>query len=178
MVREAPMVQASTWGKLVNGVKQDIAAANADLLPPNAADHSLRLRNGDSYPLCRPAAEPAAREAAARSGRFHSRQGAQRRTVLHVAAKKGHVDMVEPLIRLGCDVTAVDAKGWRPLHHAVNGQHLEVFLVLLKHGDQASGLLMTGKEKEERLPPLRTVLRHGNTKVMELLPNAGIPLYE
>lgn len=57
------------------------------------------------------------------------------RTPLHVAAEKGHADIVKTLLRHGADVHARDhGDNATPLHWAAGENHLETAELLLDHG--------------------------------------------
>ncbi len=52
-------------------------------------------------------------------------------TPLHVAAMKGHTDIVRYLVRKGADINATDTSGYTPLHYAVLSGHTEVVRYLV-----------------------------------------------
>lgn len=56
------------------------------------------------------------------------------RTALHVAARKGKVELIPLLVGARADVNARDMDGWTPLHHAVFNSRSEVVHVLHSHG--------------------------------------------
>jgi len=56
------------------------------------------------------------------------------RTALHVAARKGKVDLIPLLVGARADVNAQDMDGWTPLHHAVFNSRSEVVRLLHSHG--------------------------------------------
>lgn len=62
-------------------------------------------------------------------------------TALHVAAKEGHVEVVEVLLRNGARVDARSRFGWTPLIWAVACGGVDVATVLLQAG--ADGALWT-----------------------------------
>lgn len=71
-------------------------------------------------------------------------------TALHFAAKKGLVDMARLLLNYRADINATNKERQTPLHVAVNegafeDSHLEMVLMLLKHGANASFLDRKGK---------------------------------
>ena len=55
-------------------------------------------------------------------------------TPLHVAARAGHVDVVQELIIGGADYTAVNKLGWTPLHSALYSHHMDVARALIRAG--------------------------------------------
>jgi ankyrin repeat protein len=59
---------------------------------------------------------------------------AEGRTALHVAAQRGHVEVVTALVQMGADKEAANAVGARPLHWAAMSGQLEVVRLLLQLG--------------------------------------------
>jgi len=57
-------------------------------------------------------------------------QDAKGRTPLHIAARKGHDDLVRQLCNAKANVDAQDLEGWTPLHHAVFSSHSECVVEL------------------------------------------------
>nr|CEL68462.1 TPA: ankyrin repeat-containing protein [Neospora caninum Liverpool] len=53
-------------------------------------------------------------------------------TALHLAADRGHVEVIELLLEKGADVNVQDNSGETPLHVAVVAENLNVILLLLK----------------------------------------------
>jgi len=56
------------------------------------------------------------------------------RTALHVAVRKGRVDLIPLLVGARADVNARDMDGWTPLHHAVFNSRSEAVRTLYGHG--------------------------------------------
>ncbi|ETN75688.1 ankyrin repeat protein [Necator americanus] len=61
----------------------------------------------------------------------HPRTGA---TAVHVAAAKGHTQLLELLIKAGGNVLARDKDGWTPLHAAAHWAEKDSCKILLEHG--------------------------------------------
>ena len=55
-------------------------------------------------------------------------------TPLHVAARKGHVEIAKLLLERGADPNIGDIYGWAPLHEAAQWGRTEVARLLLKRG--------------------------------------------
>lgn len=53
-------------------------------------------------------------------GDVHTTMASYNETPLHIAAERGHVEVVEALLRNGANVRVEDARGWRPLELALN----------------------------------------------------------
>jgi ankyrin repeat protein len=56
------------------------------------------------------------------------------KTVLHVAAQSGHVEIVDALLQRNIDVNALDDHQWTPLHLAAHEGQLDVIQLLLEKG--------------------------------------------
>jgi ankyrin repeat protein len=52
-------------------------------------------------------------------------------TALHVAAARGHVNVVAKLINLGCDMNKTESKGVTALHAAAGMGHVDVVTKLI-----------------------------------------------
>ena len=50
-------------------------------------------------------------------------------TALHIAVRKGHLDIVKLLVEKGSDVNAKDIAGRTPLWYAIKSENLEVVRV-------------------------------------------------
>lgn len=61
-------------------------------------------------------------------------------TVLHIAARCGHLNLVEYLVALGADVEASNFDGKRPLHEAAQSGHAPCVQSLLRAGAQIDSL--------------------------------------
>lgn len=60
--------------------------------------------------------------------------GAGKYTALHLAAKNGHLGVVEALILHGANVNSLTAEGYTPLYYAaISGRH-DILKVLIEHG--------------------------------------------
>jgi len=66
---------------------------------------------------------------------INQREPAYGQTALHLAASKGHVEVVELLLAAGADCLALDdAGGWTAVHAAARGGHDETIRFLLERG--------------------------------------------
>ena len=61
--------------------------------------------------------------------KFHDHE-----TPLHVAAKQGHMEVIQCLIQCGADVNVKDNDDWTPLHYAYENGHLQIVQVLIENG--------------------------------------------
>lgn len=64
----------------------------------------------------------------------NARSGVGEQTPLHMAARRGNVNVVEALLNAEAEIEARDTKGETPLRRAVNCGHPEVVRLLLEHG--------------------------------------------
>ncbi|KAA8896106.1 ankyrin repeat-containing domain protein [Sphaerosporella brunnea] len=88
-------------------------------------------------------------------------------TCLHVAAKRGHVDLVKLLLSAGALVDARNEARRTPLHHAAHGGALEVAKVLV-----ASGADIMARDEVDATP-LHAAAKKGHHLVCEFLLEAG-----
>lgn len=94
-------------------------------------------------------------------GSFH------RRSPLMIAARRGALDLVNPLLQAGANLELPDkVYGCRPLHHAAIGGHVAVVKALLD-----AGALVTAKDYKGATP-LQLAQRKGHTEVAQLLTQA------
>ncbi len=99
---------------------------------PDAADQALyRVGNECSVPgggqIVRLLIERAA-------ARVNAAQGVKRCTALHMAARRGYVEVIAALLDVGADIEARDSLGETPLRRAVNCGHVEAAKLLLARG--------------------------------------------
>ncbi|KAE9389437.1 ankyrin [Gymnopus androsaceus JB14] len=68
----------------------------------------------------------------------------QKQTAIVQAASDGDLDKVINLIKLGCNVNAMDRWGWSALSMAAYGNHLKIARVLLDHGADINNVDVDG----------------------------------
>eukprot|EP00418_Pyrodinium_bahamense_P066468 CAMPEP_0179082604 /NCGR_PEP_ID=MMETSP0796-20121207/37254_1 /TAXON_ID=73915 /ORGANISM="Pyrodinium bahamense, Strain pbaha01" /LENGTH=849 /DNA_ID=CAMNT_0020779997 /DNA_START=36 /DNA_END=2585 /DNA_ORIENTATION=+ len=92
----------------------------------------------------------------------------QGRAALHIAARKGHFDLILPLVRARGDPDAQDIDGWTPLHHATFNGKNEVISVLLEASADAAIRGRSGQTPFQvaRLPSCAGELSESTRKVL------------
>ena len=88
-------------------------------------------------------------------------------TALHVAAEKGHVEVVRLLLEAGAKQDAVDSNGATALHRAAKRGHSEVVRLLLEAGAD------TGRTNDVTVTALHLAARGGHLEVVRLLLETG-----
>ncbi|MHC4464267.1 MAG: ankyrin repeat domain-containing protein [Planctomycetota bacterium] len=88
-------------------------------------------------------------------------------TPLHLAAEKGHKDVVELLVAKGADIGAKDTDGDTPLHSAAGADHRDVAELLI-----ANGADLNVKNNDGRTP-LDVALSQRHNDIAKLLVEAG-----
>ena len=108
---------------------------------PNAQD------GGDHTPLyslaneCRAAAGGDVVRVLAQSGaNVNANDGVKRCTPLHMAARRGNLEIAEALLDCGADIDARDSLGDTPLRRAVNCDKIQVASLLLARGADARSI--------------------------------------
>ena len=89
-------------------------------------------------------------------------------TPLHVAAEKGHVEVVKLLLEHGANPNARDMYGVTPLHLAARKGHVEITKLLLEHGADPNAKEKLGGETplywavvHDRIDTAKLLLEHG-----------------
>lgn len=59
----------------------------------------------------------------------------ERASPVQIAAAAGSSQIVDFLIQKGANLDTFDAKGWTPLHNAIQGHHVDTVKVIVKHVD-------------------------------------------
>jgi ankyrin repeat protein len=96
-------------------------------------------------------------------------RGPDRSSVLHLAARRGYLAVVELLLAAGAAVSRWDHEGCTPLHEAAVGGHLEVARVLLAAGANTMATTNGGHSV------LCAALVGGNPALIELLRTCDLP---
>ena len=92
-------------------------------------------------------------------------------TALHIASRKGHLNVIDLLLKEGCDVNAQDRDGFTALHQTSRYGHLDVAKLLIANDCK---LDLGAKSKQaERQTPLHYAVRHGYHNIAELLVQSG-----
>lgn len=89
-------------------------------------------------------------------------------TALHIAAKNGHLNVVNLLLQSTIDVNARGSSGNSALHNAVSESHLEVVKALL-----ADERVITSPLNEYMETPVQIAVRMGNNNIAKALLEAG-----
>ncbi|CAJ0942929.1 unnamed protein product, partial [Mesorhabditis belari] len=100
---------------------------------------------------------------------FHGKNK-EGQTSLHRSAIKGHVGLMDLLIKKGLDIDASDLNGWNPLMHAIANNHLSCVQLLL---DKQAKLDLTNEDDEG---VMHVAARYGNRGIMECLLSTGISI--
>lgn len=70
-------------------------------------------------------------------------------TPLHLAARRGHLEMVMVLVQLGGDVSSRGERGWTPLHESISQNHAQISSLLLVCGADLEAKNDAGETPEE-----------------------------
>ena len=97
----------------------------------------------------------------------HSRE--YRLSLMHIAAEKGHVEIIEKLVELGSQaIDTPDYDGWTPLYVAARYGYVSVIETLVRLGSQAIDI----PNKYGMTPMFKAVMR-GHVSVIETLVRLG-----
>ena len=88
-------------------------------------------------------------------------------TPLHLASRKGHVDLARFLIKHGATAAAKDQDGSTPLHEASWNGHLDITRILVEHGADAAAQDKRGST------PLHLASSEGNPDITRFLIEHG-----
>lgn len=93
----------------------------------------------------------------------------QYQTPIHIAAEKGHVEIIEKLVELGSQaIDTPDYDGWTPLYVAARYGYVSVIETLVRLGSQAIDI----PNKYGMTPMFKAVMR-GHVSVIETLVRLG-----
>ena len=88
-------------------------------------------------------------------------------TPLHLASRKGHIDLVQVLVGCGADVSVQDKNGWTPLHWASDLGREAMARTLVECGADMSA------RDEDGWAPLHRALDKGRVDVAQMLVERG-----
>ncbi|GJJ75496.1 hypothetical protein EMPS_07854 [Entomortierella parvispora] len=135
-------------GKSILPVEMAIAAGNLDCartilqrLGPNSLSGSsfgLLLQNDVMLTL-----------SLIKSGSPVSQHDLHGCTPLHLAARRGHLEMVMVLVQLGGNVNSRGERGWTPLHESISQNHAQISSLLLLCGADLEARNDAGETPEE-----------------------------
>ena len=91
-------------------------------------------------------------------------------STLHIAAKKGAVEIVEKLLNAGAKVSLVNSYGYTALHVAITAGHTAIVEVLLNAGANPNA---TAGRRCEKATPLHFAAYAGNVELVDILLAAG-----
>ena len=63
------------------------------------------------------------------------------KTALHISAELGQLELVERLLKHGCDIDRCDLNGWTPIHYAICRDNSAAVQKLLEHGANPGKLI-------------------------------------
>ena len=100
-------------------------------------------------------------------------QGGGLGTPLNAASNRGHLKVVEVLLKHNATINQQDYMGWAALHEASNSGHLEVSRVLLEFGADVKA----ETKEPEPITPLYFAVCVGNAKLAKLLLEHGADVH-
>lgn len=100
----------------------------------------------------------------------NTRDSFSKRTPLHFATEKDHLDVAELLLKKGADINAQDYMGLTALHWAVDRQHKDIVEFLLANKARVD------LQDEQGQTPLHLTVWNRNADLAELLISHGAPL--
>eukprot|EP00803_Ostreobium_quekettii_P007114 evm.model.scf_19.2 EVM.evm.TU.scf_19.2 scf_19:28826-30502(-) len=112
----------------------------------------------------------AAEEALDEGANVEAKFGWDDQTPLLVATRKGHLEVVELLIRAGANVEGASLGGVTPVAEACIQGHLEVLLALLRAGASPHKSVAYGRQRKR----LRTAADRKKSELEQALLNAGL----
>ncbi|GFU17072.1 hypothetical protein NPIL_427091 [Nephila pilipes] len=103
------------------------------------------------------------------SDNLHVKDTVCGRKPVHIAAREGHINVVELFLNRGVKVSDADENGWIPLHYAAWNGHLETVKLLINKGAD-----IHAKDSTHGKKPIHIAAERGYTNVVELFLGSGM----
>ncbi|KAB2977718.1 MULTISPECIES: ankyrin repeat domain-containing protein [unclassified Wolbachia] len=104
-----------------------------------------------------------------------NKYGSEKNSLLHLAAQRGDIELVESILKEEVDVNISNNKGLSPIHLAAEKGHLHVVKLLLKKGANYTPILHLAI-KSNNLELLKTLFKEKSIKLPDEI-GRSVPIY-